>query len=85
MPLMIASLWDRVAIADIFLENGVNATMRDNNGRSALDLALPNPRNRNERKRKMLFYREPQEADQYRHRIAIRLQSGPLGRNSSKI
>lgn len=38
-------------------------------------MALPNPPNRNERRRKVVLYREPQEADQYRHRIAIWLQS----------
>ncbi|KAL9017238.1 MAG: hypothetical protein Q9180_008765, partial [Flavoplaca navasiana] len=74
-PLMIASLWGRVPIADYLLKKGADAKMRDNKGRSALDLALPDPRNKNERKRKMVLYREPQEADQYRHRIAIRLQS----------
>lgn len=73
-PLMMASLWGRVHIVDYLLEKGADATLRDHKGRSALDLALPDLRNRNERKRRMVLYREPHEADQYRHRIAIQLQ-----------
>lgn len=73
-PLMIASLWGRVHIVDYLLEKGADATLRDHKGRSALDLALPDPHNRNERKRRMVVYREPHEADRYRHRIAIQLQ-----------
>ena len=60
MPLMIASLRGRVPIADCLLVKVADAMMRDKKGRSALDLALPDPRNRNERRRKMFLYREPQ-------------------------
>ncbi|KAL8788542.1 MAG: hypothetical protein Q9213_001615 [Squamulea squamosa] len=48
-PLMIASLWGRLGVVEYLLKNGADATLRDKKGRNALDLALPSPRNKNER------------------------------------
>lgn len=71
---MAASLWGQLPTVNYLLKYGADATLEDDRGRTALDLALPSERNTSERRRHAPCFCESPEADTHRQSIAIKLR-----------